>query len=247
MKRQYRRFIMNHREKEAEESTISITGHGQISWELELKITCYKGQKPVVTVGIYKDHSVSKPDVLDKARQQIEESGLTKSTIEKTTSTYIGYRMPKQSGYLLMIAPRQQGNALSISIPSDWDQKLPQILRLTYLGKESEEANTVSEKQVVLWVLPSQEAKSDFQSLNQVHKTQLPTDQFVGGYRLPKIVLNKERDWEAFVRALEVSSCCVVGRDEPKFPRLENYTIPEEVVSEFLSLCLPVLNGRARR
>lgn len=225
---------------------LSITGHGQISWELDLKIVCYKGQKPVVTVGNYKDYSTSKPDVVDKAREHIKASGLTDFTIEKTTSTYVGYRWLKKSGYLIMIAPRQQGNALSISIPSTWDQKSPQILRLTYVGKPSKDAanSVVPEEKAIVWVFPTQGAKEEFQAINKHHNTQLPEEQVSGVYRLPEIVSNEKRDWNRFIRKLKSSSCCVVGRDEPKFPGLENYTIPEEFVPEFLNLCLPQILER---
>ncbi|MCT7969712.1 hypothetical protein NG799_25705 [Laspinema sp. D1] len=241
---------MNHNEVDSkEESTISITGHGQISWELDLKIVCYKGQKPIVIVGDYKDYSTSKPDVVDNAREQIKESRLTDFVIERTTSTYVGYKHFKKSGYLLMIAPRQQGRALSISIPSKWDKKSPQILRLTYVVKLSKyAANAVAhEEKAIVWVFPNYHAKEEFQAINKQYNTQLPEEQVSGTYQLPEIVSNEEQDWKPFVRALESSSCCVVGRDEPKFPKLENYTIPKNFVPEFLDLCLPQLIDRARQ
>lgn len=229
-----------------EENTISLTGHGQISWELDLKLICYKGQKPIATVVNYKDYSIENPDIVGKARQQIEESGLLKSTIENTTSTYIGYRRNRKSGYVLMIAPRQKGCALSISLPSKWDWETPRILRLTYTAKPEDGAK-VAKKTAILWVLPTSEARAAFQKINDHYETQLPKDQVSGSYHLLESVGSEasEPNWGFFIRELESDSCCVVGRDEPKFPNLENYTIPEEFVPEFLALCLPPLVKQA--
>lgn len=239
---------MTHRDQTmTEEKMISLTGHGQISWELDLKLICYKGQKPVATVVNYKDYSIEDPDIVGKARQQIEESGLMKSTIENTTSTYVGYRSSRKSGYVLMIAPRQKGWALSISLPSKWDWETPQILRLAYTAKSKDDTEAV-EKTAILWVLPTSEARVAFQQINDRYKTQLPKDQVTGVYHLPESVgvEGSEPDW-SFIRELESSSCCVVGRDEPKFPNLENYTIPEKFVPEFLALCLPTLVKQANQ
>jgi len=225
------------------EKTISLTGHGQISWELDLKLVCYKGQKPVATVVNYKDYSTEDPDIVGKARQQIEESGLLKFTIENTTSAYVGYRRNRKSGYVLMVAPRQKGCALSISLTSMWDRESPQILRLKYKAKVKDSAE-VANTTAILWVLPTSEAKADFQKINDRYEIGLPKDQVSGTYELPETE-GSQPSWSFFIRELEFASCCVVGRDEPKFENLENYTIPEEFVSKFLALCLPLLVKQA--
>lgn len=234
---------------------ISITGQSKASWTLDLRIVCKDGQIPEIQVLHYEDLS-SEPDLLERAIQQVK-NALQDGVTQNITSTYVGFKEKKSGRYKIILAPRQEGKALAVWLPSSWDKsdakrtREPKVLRLKYSVPDPEDKTKQKEENAIVWVYPKPETVAQFKKIAQsFHLDKQLKGKTSGGFDFsseaapaPTPKSEPQPHWKRFFDELERTSCACFGRVDTKFSYMEIYTIPREYVNDLAAIALTELKG----
>ncbi len=237
---------------------ISVTGQSKASWTLDLRIVCKDSQIPDVQVLRYENLS-DEEDLLETAVQQVKDT-LQDGVTQNVTSTYVGFKEEKSGRYKIILAPRQEGKALAVWLPSSWDKsdakhnREPKVLRLKYFVPDPKDKTKQKDENVIVWVFPKPETIGQFLTiaksfdLDKQLKGRTSGSFDFSGKSDPVLALKSESrpDWARFFKELERTSCACFGRADTKFSYMELYTIPREYVHNLAAIALTELKGDFR-